>query len=774
MLPVFSKWLSSGRSKSNEVQAHMTFGQTSLSRTVSRTGAFLKKQLWVWPIIAMLILSVAGYLVSSSINLTIKNSVRSELTTLMNIERAMLEKWFKIQESSAITLANDPQIRKLVVELVATSKLLEGQDTADGSSIETKRMNLELQTKLKNELDVSMTAHDFVGFVLADRNQRIIAAQTQELIGKTISQYESFLNKALEGKPTVSVPFPSIAMLKDRAGRMRTETPTMFVTAPVVDDNLQVVAALAMRIRPEREFTEILQLGRLGDTGETYAVNRQGLMVSNSRFDEQLVLSGVLPDQEETSSILKVLVRDPGGDLAAGYRPKVRRAELPLTEICSAVVSGTTGVNMEGYRGYQGSQSVGAWTWLPDYDMGLITEINTAEAYRPLTILKWSFYSLYAMLVVAAIAIFIFTLIVARLQREAQKSAIEAKQLGQYRLDKLLGAGAIGVVYKGHHAMLRRPTAIKMLQVDKVSEAAIGRFEREVQITCNLNHPNTIAIYDYGRTPEGVFYYAMEYLDGIDLQTLVDRYGPQPEGRVIHILQQVCGSLFEAHSQGLVHRDIKPANIMLNRRGSESDVVKVLDFGLVKSLDDAVPTDESSGLSGTPLYMSPESIQSPNSVDGRCDLYSLGAVGYFLITGKTVFQADTLSELCKHHITSIPESLSKRLGRSVSEGLESAILSCLEKSRARRPQTARDLSNLLRNAGSTAPWSQDDADAWWGRHERELAKSINSGNPTVESFSNVSGAIASTQGNRPPSTVGAAFDQTIAPDSQSGSKYKGG
>jgi serine/threonine protein kinase len=773
MLPVFSKWLPSGRSRSNEVQAHMTFGQSTLSRTVNRTGAFLKKQLWIWPIIAMIILSIAGYLVRSSINLTIKNSVRSELTTLLNIERAMLEKWFKIQESNAITLANDPQIRKLVVELVASSKASDANDTGDKSTLDGRRVSLELQAKLKDELDVSMTAHEFEGFVLADRNQRIVAAQTQELIGSVFPQLEQFLSKSLEGKPTVSVPFPSITALKDRAGRVRTDTPTMFVTAPVVDDNLQVIAILAMRIRPEREFTEILQLGRLGETGETYAVNRHGLMVSNSRFDDQLILLGVLPDQDGASSILKVQVRDPGGHLASGFRPKVRRSELPLTEICAAAVSGSTGVNMEGYRDYQGAQAIGAWTWIPEYNLALITEINTAEAYRPLTILKWSFYSLYAMLVVAAIAIFIFTLIVARLQREAQKSAIEAKQLGQYKLDKLLGAGAIGVVYKGHHAMLRRPTAIKMLQVDKVSEAAIGRFEREVQITCNLNHPNTIAIYDYGRTPEGVFYYAMEYLDGIDLQTLVDRYGPQPEGRVIHILQQVCGSLFEAHSQGLVHRDIKPANIMLNRRGSESDVVKVLDFGLVKSLDDAVPSDESSGLSGTPLYMSPESIQSPNSVDGRCDLYSLGAVGYFLLTGKTVFQAETLSELCKHHIASIPESLSKRLGRTISEGLESAILACLEKSRARRPQTARDLSNLLKNSGSPTPWSQDDADAWWGRHERDKAKSNNLGSSTMEAFSNQSGTNTSAQGTRPPSTIGAAFDQTIAPESQSG-KYKGG
>jgi serine/threonine protein kinase len=445
-----------------------------------------------------------------------------------------------------------------------------------------------------------------------------------------------------------------------------------------------------------------------------------------------------------------------------------------LTEICAAAVSGHSGLKMQAYRDYRGAPSVGAFAWLPDYEMGIITEIDTAEAYHPLTILKRSFYAMYALLGIGALAIFVFTIVVARLQRQAQKAEIEAKQLGQYRLQEKIGAGAMGVVYKGQHAMLRRPTAIKMLDVERVNEASTERFEREVQITCKLNNPHTVAIYDYGRTPEGVFYYAMEYLDGLDLQTLVDQYGPQPEGRVVNILKQICGSLYEAHSLGLVHRDIKPANVMLNRRGAEPDVVKVLDFGLVKALDDKEGRQSAGDLSGTPLYMSPESIQTPDAVDARSDLYAVGAVGYFLLTGQTAFNARTLGELCQQHVTAIPDSPSQRLGRPISAELEHAILACLEKSRAKRPQTARDLAVMLDRV--TQVWSLDEAEAWWSRHERgQQAGGALPAPAAVESRASaspppaVSSPQASQQPGTKPSTANPAadsgFDRTMLFDS---------
>jgi hypothetical protein len=645
-----------------------------------------------------------------------KSSFQSQLQTLLNVEVSMLETWLKTQAAGAETQANNRSIRDTIEKLIAAlDEKPHGSDTTPATPTSASQLSVQLG----KELGVGMVSHDFVGYFVTDRKQKILAASESELVGRMVSEYESFLTRAIEGTTSFSTPMPSIVLMKDDRGRMRTGLPTMFVAAPVRDTGFQVIGTLVMQIKPEREFTRILQLGRIGASGETYAFNKRGLLVSNSRFDEDLMLLGLLPDEDGAKSILSLTLRNPGGNMMEGFRPKVRRAELPLTKMAAKATAGETGVDVDGYPDYRGVPVVGAWTWLEKYGIGVTTEVDYDEAFRPLTIVQWMFYGIYTLLGVASVTIFVGMLIVARLRREAQKAAIEAKQLGQYVLDRKLGQGGMGVVYKGHHAMLRRPTAIKMLNVDLVNDESIKRFEREVQITCQLNHPNTVAVYDYGRTPEGVFYYAMEYLDGIDLQVLVERYGPQSEARVIHILTQICGSLFEAHSQGLVHRDIKPSNIMLNRRGTEPDLVKVLDFGLVKALDEKKQSGlTSNGLTGTPLYMSPEAIQSPNTIDTRSDLYAVGAVGYFLLTGQPVFTAASLVDLCRMHVSQNPDTPSKRLGRPVSSALENALLACLEKNRAKRPQTARDLALMLSKSPAAKMWSLDEADAWWGRHER--------------------------------------------------------
>ncbi len=289
----------------------------------------------------------------------------------------------------------------------------------------------------------------------------------------------------------------------------------------------------------------------------------------------------------------------------------------------------------------------------------------------------------------------------------------EARQVGQYTLGRRLGEGAMGIGYLGRHARLKRPTAVKLLAPAKVGHQTVERFEREVQITARLTHPNTVAVFDYGRTIDGLFYYAMEYLEGISLEKLVAEDGPQTPGRVAHILRQVAGALSEAHGLGLVHRDIKPANIILCERGGVPDVAKVLDFGLVKdhAIPDAAALTQSNVFLGTPLYMAPESLSAPERVGPRTDLYALGAVGYHLLTGGPVFTGN-LVEVLGHHLHTRPVPPSERLGHALPGSLEEVVLSCLEKDPERRPRDARALQDALAAAG-VPPWTEADARAWW-------------------------------------------------------------
>ena len=289
----------------------------------------------------------------------------------------------------------------------------------------------------------------------------------------------------------------------------------------------------------------------------------------------------------------------------------------------------------------------------------------------------------------------------------------EAARLGQYRIDARIGAGGMGEVYRASHLLLRRPTAIKLLRPELGTDN-LDRFEREVQAMSQLTHPNTVAVYDYGRSPDGVFYYAMEYLDGLDLAQLVSREGPQPADRIVDILIQVCGALQEAHDAQLIHRDIKPANIIVSERGGVPDVAKVVDFGLVKELT-AEPSATAQVLLGTPGYMAPEQIMD-GALGPAVDLYALGAVGYFLLTGQPVFQTrdpHKHAELLVLHVTATPRRPSEVAAIAIPPGLEEVILRCLAKAPADRYGSASDLAEALAALPRVGDWSRANARAWW-------------------------------------------------------------
>jgi serine/threonine protein kinase len=334
------------------------------------------------------------------------------------------------------------------------------------------------------------------------------------------------------------------------------------------------------------------------------------------------------------------------------------------------------------------------------------------------TAILWNYLPNYVCALIAVAPSRIMT----QLGRQVQR----ARELGSYRLEALIGRGGMGEVWRASHRMLARPAAIKLIKPELVgasdraaAAAIIQRFRREAEAASFLESPHTIRLYDFGETRAGTFYFAMELLDGLDLESLVRRHGPLPPDRVVHILRQACHSLAEAHDRGLVHRDVKPANIYLCRLGRDHDFVKVLDFGLVKydqdhSVMDTIRTSTEL-TTGTPAYMAPE-MANGEAVDRRADLYALGCVAYWLLTGQLVFEADNPLRMLIQHIQADPVPPGRRAGIVLPAGLESLIMRCLEKDPARRPSSADEIAAELEAVALEQPWGESRARAWWDTH----------------------------------------------------------
>ncbi len=345
---------------------------------------------------------------------------------------------------------------------------------------------------------------------------------------------------------------------------------------------------------------------------------------------------------------------------------------------------------------------------------------GVASAFNPALSLAhtWIMYVQYAVWGAIGVGIAVYGAAQATLLR---KEAFEAKQFGQYRLVRKLGHGGMGEVHLAEHRLLRRPSVIKLIRPDRRHDPrTVLRFEREVRMLATLTHWNTVEVYDYGHTPDGTFYFVMEYLPGQDLQRMVDAHGPLPPGRAVFLLAQVCRGLREAHGVGLIHRDIKPANVMACRRGGLTDVAKLLDFGLVQAPDDA--PDEDSKLTregvvmGTPAFLSPEQATA-RPTDARTDIYSLGGTAFYLLTGRAPFEREKAMEVVAAHIAEPPpDPRSVRL--EVPADLAAVVLKCLAKAPADRFATVRDLETALLACGCAGDWNEDRAAEWWKANDK--------------------------------------------------------
>ena len=388
--------------------------------------------------------------------------------------------------------------------------------------------------------------------------------------------------------------------------------------------------------------------------------------------------------------------------------------EWPLTRMATSATNGKAGSDFEGYPDYRGVKVVGVWTWLERVRVGLAVEADYDHAFEPDQALSRAFLILFAGALVVVILGTAAWWSLFQYQKQTNENLV-----GPYRIEKKIGEGGLANVFLARHALLSRPTAIKILKDETLNQANQARFEREVKLASSLTHPNTIEIYDYGHSSDGKFYYAMEYVDGLTLAELIDRTGPVSPERSIYLLKQACGSLKEAHQMGMIHRDIKPQNIMICQRGGEWDVVKVLDFGLAKG--DTLATEDSTAtqqLVGTPQYIAPERIRDPMLLDVRTDIYSIGVVAFNLLTGSDLFTYYDPIEALDFALNMETQEPSEKV-TGIPDPLNKLVASCLAQNPADRPQSMSEIIDILDTIPCSSHWGPTQAEAWWKKQPRD-------------------------------------------------------
>ena len=699
-----------------------------------------KLPLWLLPIVIAGLVAVFGWWGNERLRGTVEDGLRAGLSSTLNANVTALGIWATNQMRLAMVLADDPEVRSNAEKAIKPPTRREMRPLFQGPPMEFAPFVSQLRPRL-NRLGYDMS--EFVG-----TNFQILAdfMRTQPMGNRMVSEAHTnqFAQLFATGEPVLITPFKPEMPAPRRGGRRgfppqrtndvrrpnfppamagrqqrRGDRTLMQVAAPVRNAEREIICALALIIDPDREFSHILSVARSGESGETYAFDQTGLMISRSRFEVQLKKIGLLEATNE-SAALNLRLHDPGGDVTKGFRATNEEPRV-LTHLVASAVDGEDIVDVTPARDYRGVPVVGASRWLPQFGFGVATQIDADEAYRPLRVLQLVFVVLVLFLLLCATGMFVFSHANRAWRRRLNEAELKLKQLGQYTLEEKIGEGGMGVVYRARHALLRRDTAVKLLLPSRADPAAVERFEREVCLTCQLAHPNTIQIFDYGHTPEGIFYYAMEFLRGVNLHDLVGRFGPQPEARVVQILAQICDSLAEAHAMGLIHRDIKPGNVFLCRRGGVADYVKVLDFGLVRDYRDGSVAGEVAAIEGTPWFMAPEAFRGSAPIDPRSDLYSLGALGYFLLTGHYIFDAVKVSEIQEKQLSAQPIPPSRRTTQLISAEMEQLLLRCLEKDRNLRPQSALELKTYLLATPRAADWTPHMSNAWWDTYEQKIA-----------------------------------------------------
>ncbi len=618
----------------------------------------------------------------------------AEVTQLLERELASIQSW-----------AKDPRVRENALELVELSR---EYDDAPGTELSEALLQAEQSEKLRSAI-LELADTEAIAFEIWNRSGNTLAtwsAGAKEMgVSISLSHVEP-LSRVMRGESVFIGP----ERVDPKTGVADESMPPILAAiVPLRNESQRVEAALMVRGRDLYDRLDaVFDACRARSGGDYYLVSDGGVMMSSSPLARQLASSGLLAAAADDLAT-RLRVSDPGTGRSSATLAE--RLGQPLTTAAASVLMRTTGTSQEPYRNYAGQRVNGSWHWLETIGMGVVVERDYHAAMVPARELYWS---------LAGLAILVSSMVWGASYVGSQRTTSDEDPdpLVQYEIGEPLGTGGMGVVFRAKHRHLGRPTALKVLRQDRQEPDDLLRFDREARVAAALDSPHIVTVYDYGRTADGEFFTAMQLLRGLTLYEVVARSGALPIGRVLFILRQVCDAVIDAHDAGLLHRDIKPQNIMLSLDASVGDWAVVFDFGLAKPLHPIKGMYQTSEAiwAGTPMYMAPERFRDPTVMDLRSDIYSLGCVAYFLLTGRPPFSECDPESLFALILSHEPISLQTQLSEPVPESVEQLVRRCMAKDATLRFQSAQQFAGSLDALRNEFPWSTEQARRWWKAH----------------------------------------------------------
>lgn len=667
------------------------------------------------------IILIIGLFIRNGFKQQVEYKQQEKLEALLDMQSETVIQWMRREENISNALSQSEELIEIalaldsIVELDESLKLLESQDLS--SPLFTRFS--ELRERLNIEGLSILHEREPVVLLLSEK-----AADGSNNIFTTLELAGVFYDymRVVKDRPYATSHFPPLPdheILIDAPDGINAGTYLSFAT-PIYKDSV-LISYLFTQYNLKNEYSDIIKTAEHGESVKVYSYSYDCKLLTTDRFEKELQNTDLLNFDTTASSIQAYALRDPGNNILIDKYPIIKPIDQSYTSIMDACLikvgryyGAGRGVLMEPYRDHRGIEVVGAWAWYPDLAAGLVAEEDAEEAFVSIRYFDWV---LALFFIILAIFILLLNNLNVKFLRFGKKMK-EFEQVGQYLLEEKLGEGGFGTVYKAKHSFLKSEVAIKLLKKEFIGTDALDRFEKEVKVSSSLSHPNTIRVYDYGTTDNGQFYYVMEYLSGLPLDKIVQSYDEFPINRAIYTLLHTCYSLKEAHEKGLVHRDIKPANIMLCNQGGAYDVLKVLDFGLVKNVDASISQQtQINRIGGTPMFMAPERLRDPFNADQRVDIYAIGAVGLYLFSGQYI--VELISQKMLSGQDTISGGLNNQLiqREDIPSELKNLLMDCVHFNVEKRPGNIDELIKTLEKIQENYPWTRKDAEQWWKSYD---------------------------------------------------------